>query len=169
MPRRIGPRPVPVPPRAAQFANERALHARQAFEAARRVPLGVRVRDLPGVGPARSGPSTRTRLTYALDGYRGELDLTGGEYIDGVVLADGRQPSRALCVTAFPYDLDRDESGNWVGKLRTTLKLGMFGWALYIAAFLGTAFAMAYFEDDTRAWLCEHGNMKKAIDCSLYE
>lgn len=36
----------------------------------------------------------------------------GREYIDGVILADQREPRRALCVTSFPYDLDRDGTGH---------------------------------------------------------
>ncbi len=86
-----------------------------------------------------SGPNTKTRVRYDVDGYRGELVVKGREYIDGVILADQRQPSRALCVTAFPYDLDRDEAGNWTGKLRTRLKVGMVVWLLIMAAWLTLA------------------------------
>lgn len=83
-----------------------------------------------------SGPNTKTRVRYEVDGYHGELVIKGREYIDGVILADQREPSRALCVTAFPYDLDRDESGNWTGKLRTRLKIGMVIWLLVVAGWL---------------------------------
>jgi hypothetical protein len=54
--------------------------------------------------------------------------VRGREYTDGVVLADPHKPSRALCVTTFAYDLDRDESGNWVGRLRPRLVVGMVVW-----------------------------------------
>ena len=86
-----------------------------------------------------SGPNTKTRVNYEVDGYRAELVVKGREYIDGVILADQRQPSRALCVTAFPYDLDRDESGNWTGRLRAGLKVGTLSWFLIVAAWLALA------------------------------
>ncbi|MBV9091957.1 MAG: DUF3060 domain-containing protein [Mycobacteriaceae bacterium] len=86
-----------------------------------------------------SGPNIKTRVTYQVDGYRGELVVKGREYIDGVILADQRQPPHALCVTAFPYDLDRDESGNWTGRLRARLKAGMVGWLFVVAAWLTLA------------------------------
>jgi Protein of unknown function (DUF3060) len=86
-----------------------------------------------------TGPGTKTRVRYEVDGYRGDLVLKGREYTDGVILADQRRPSRALCVTAFAYDLDRDESGSWTGALRTRLKVGMVVWLLIAAAWLTLA------------------------------
>jgi hypothetical protein len=50
-------------------------------------------------------------------GTYGELTLHGLPYDDGVILADSRRPNRALCVSSFPYDLERDQSGNWVGQV----------------------------------------------------
>lgn len=86
-----------------------------------------------------SGPSTTTVVRYALDGYQGELKVRGRSYDDGVILADARHPDRALCVSSFPYDLDRDESGNWVGRLRARLVVGMVFWLLIVVGWLGAA------------------------------
>ena len=65
-----------------------------------------------------TGPSTRTAVRYELDGRPGELVVRGREYVDGVILADQRDPARARCVSSFAYDLDRDDNGDWVGRLR---------------------------------------------------
>jgi hypothetical protein len=86
-----------------------------------------------------SGPSTKTRVSYTLGDYRGEIIVKGREYDDGVILADQRDPSKALCVSSFPYDLDRDESGNWVGKLRPRLQVGMAVWLLVMIGWLALA------------------------------
>jgi hypothetical protein len=89
--------------------------------------------------PVWSGPKSKTRIRYQLDGYQGELVVGGREYVDGVVLADQRKPQRALCVTSFPYDLDRNESGNWAGRLRVRLLIGMFCWLLIMIGWVGGA------------------------------
>jgi hypothetical protein len=89
-----------------------------------------------------SGPKTKTRIRYQLDGYQGEITVGGREYVDGVVLADRRKPERALCVTSFPYDLDRDDSGNWVGRLRVRLQIGMACWLLIMIGWVGGAAVM---------------------------
>lgn len=86
-----------------------------------------------------SGPSTKTRIRYALDGQQGELVLRGREYVDGVILADERHPGRARCVTAFAYDLERDEGGNWVGGLPRRLWVGMACWSLVVIGWLTLA------------------------------
>lgn len=86
-----------------------------------------------------SGPSTTTVVRYALDGYQGELKVKGRAYDDGVILADARHPERALCVSSFAYDLDRDESGNWIGRLRIRLMIGMTFWVLIVIGWLGGA------------------------------
>ena len=65
--------------------------------------------------------------------------LTEREYVDGVVLADQRNPSRAMCVTASPYDLVVDGSGNWVGTLRPGLKFGIAVWLVVVLAWLALA------------------------------
>jgi hypothetical protein len=79
-----------------------------------------------------SGRNTKTRVRYTLDGYQGELRISGRSYDDGVILADERHPERALCVSSFAYDLDRDESGNWVGRLRPRLMVGMVVWTAIV-------------------------------------
>jgi hypothetical protein len=89
--------------------------------------------------PMYSGPSTKTRIRYTINGYPGELVVRGREYIDGVVLADPRKPAQALCVTSFPYDLDRDESGNWIGRIRPRLMLGMAVWLIAVIGWLAAA------------------------------
>jgi hypothetical protein len=90
-----------------------------------------------------SGGSTKTRVHYTLAGYQGAIVLRGRTYDDGVVLADPRNPQRALCVSSFPYDLDRDETGNWVGKLRTRLLIGMVVWMLIVIFWLAAGFAIS--------------------------
>jgi hypothetical protein len=89
--------------------------------------------------PVWSGPKTKTRIRYSIDGYRGDITVGGREYVDGVVLADQRKPQRALCVTAFPYDLDRDDTGNWSGRLRVRLQIGMVCWLLIMVGWVGGA------------------------------
>ena len=86
-----------------------------------------------------SGPSTTTVVRYALDGYQGEIKVKGRSYDDGVILADARHPERALCVSSFPYDLNRDDSGNWIGRLRIRLVVGMVFWLLLVIGWLGGA------------------------------
>jgi hypothetical protein len=83
-----------------------------------------------------SGPSTSTAVRYALDGQQHQLKLSGRSYDDGVILADERHPDRALCVSSFAYDLDRDDSGNWVGRLRPRLLIGMVIWVVLVIAWL---------------------------------
>jgi hypothetical protein len=89
-----------------------------------------------------SGPSTTTTIRYTLDDYQGELSLRGREYLDGVILADQRHPDRARCVTFFPYDLDRDETGNWSGRLRPRLVLGMVVWLIIVIGWVSAATAI---------------------------
>lgn len=86
-----------------------------------------------------SGPNAKTTVSYMLDGHRGELVVRGREYVDGVILADERDPGRARCVTAFAYDLDRDETGNWVGTLRPRLRVGMACWSVIVIGWLALA------------------------------
>ena len=86
-----------------------------------------------------SGPNTKTGVRYTLDGHRGNLVVRGREYVDGVILADERNPARARCVTSFAYDLDRDERGNWVGKLRPRLRVGMACWLVIVIGWLALA------------------------------
>lgn len=75
-----------------------------------------------------------------------------------MILADDRNPARARCVTSFAYDLDRDESGDWVGRLRPRLLVGMACWLalvtgwLALAGLAGNGFRTDYrARDETRA------------------
>ncbi|WP_232327125.1 DUF3060 domain-containing protein [Mycobacterium sherrisii] len=86
-----------------------------------------------------SGPNTQTKVLFTLDGHRGELVMRGREYVDGVILADQRDLARARCVTAFAYDLDRDETGNWVGTLRPGLWVAMACWLVIVVGWLTLA------------------------------
>ncbi len=52
-----------------------------------------------------SGPGYTTDISYTLDGTSAVLRNRGLAYVDGVVLADSRQPTRAMVVHQFPYDL----------------------------------------------------------------
>ena len=90
-----------------------------------------------------SGPNTRTRVGYTLDDRPGELVVRGRAYVDGVILADARNPVRGRCVTSFSYDLDRDEAGNWTGRLRPRLRVGMACWSLAVVGWLALAFLAA--------------------------
>jgi hypothetical protein len=71
-----------------------------------------------------SGPVSKTRVDYELRGTRASIVIRGLEYDDGVILADSRDPSRALCVSSFPYNLERDEAGNWTGQIPARVKVG---------------------------------------------
>jgi hypothetical protein len=92
--------------------------------------------------PLYSGPSTKTLIRYTVNGSAGELVVGGRQYIDGVVLADPRKPARALCVTSFRYDLDRGEAGNWIGRIRPLLKLGMAVWSILLVGWVAAAATM---------------------------
>jgi hypothetical protein len=106
------------------------------------VPLPV-ARGWKVERPMYSGPGTKTRIRYTINGSPGELVVSGREYYDGVVLADPRNPARALCVTSFPYDLDRDESGNWIGRIRPRLKVQMVIWLIVVIGWLALAVGIA--------------------------
>jgi hypothetical protein len=86
-----------------------------------------------------SGPGTTTKINYQLGGTGNTLTLHGLPYDDGVILADKRKPERALCISSFPYDLDRDASGNWVGHVAPRVIIGSI---LMIALLVGWTAAM---------------------------
>ncbi|WP_232066644.1 DUF3060 domain-containing protein [Mycobacterium parmense] len=86
-----------------------------------------------------TGPSIQTAVHYRLDGRSGELVVRGREYVDGVILADQGDPARARCVTSFAYDLDRDEHGDWVGRLRPRLRAAMACWLFVVIGWLALA------------------------------
>lgn len=118
--------------------------------------------------PMYSGPNTKTRIRYTVNGSPGELTVSGREYIDGVVLADPRRPTRALCVTSFAYDLDRDESGNWIGRIRPGLMFGMALWLIVVMGWLSLAATIATDPDRTVRLLCSLPASHRGFDCSEY-
>ena len=93
-----------------------------------------------------SGPGITTKITYALAGTSNVLTLHGLAYDNGVILADKRNPARALCVSSFPYQLDRDPSGNWIGHVERRVIVGsilmivlLVGWTAAMVVLCGTA------------------------------
>lgn len=60
-----------------------------------------------------SGPASKTKVEYTLDGTNGSLTLRGLPYRNGVVLADSRKPTRALCVSSFSFPVKPDVNGEW--------------------------------------------------------
>jgi hypothetical protein len=118
------------------------------------------------IRPMYSGPSTKTLIRYTLNGVPGELTVSGREYLDGVVLADPRQPAQALCVTSFAYDLDRDESGNWTGRIRPGLMFGMALWLTVSIGWLALAAVVGADPDGTRSWFCNLPGRNHGLDCS---
>jgi hypothetical protein len=97
-----------------------------------------------------SGPGSKTHVEYQVGSGIGELTLRGLPYDDGVILADPRNPARALCVSAYPYDLGRDESGNWVGRVPQRVLVGSVIMTLIL---VGWTAAMVWFGLDQAASL----------------
>jgi hypothetical protein len=88
-----------------------------------------------------SGPGTKTTVDYTVNGRPGSLVLHGLPYQGGVILADPRRPSRARCVSSFPYDLDRDAAGNWIGRVAGGVWVGMaFTVVLWCCWVIGLAY-----------------------------
>lgn len=81
-----------------------------------------------------SGPSTSTKITYEVDGKQAAIGLHGLPYDNGVVLADPRKPERALCVSSFAYDLNRDSSGNWIGRVPGRVVFGSIAMTVLLLA-----------------------------------
>ena len=95
-----------------------------------------------------SGPVSKTRVSYQLHGTRADLVIRGLEYDGGVILADTRDPRRALCVSSFPYDLGRDADGNWTGTIPARTKVGsvlmalvLLGWTVAMCVLWGMSAA----------------------------
>ncbi|MDT4925571.1 MAG: hypothetical protein QOG01_3284 [Pseudonocardiales bacterium] len=97
-----------------------------------------------------SGPGSKTRIEYQVGSGRGELTLHGMPYDNGVILADPRNPARALCVSAYPYTLERDASGNWVGQVPTRVLVSSVIMTLIL---VGWTAAMIWFWADQAASL----------------
>jgi hypothetical protein len=64
-----------------------------------------------------SGPGSTSRIDYTLDGTNGSIKHRGLHYNNGVVLADSRNPERAMVVNQFPYSVKPDADGQYVGVL----------------------------------------------------
>lgn len=113
-----------------------------------------------------SGADTTTKVYYALDGRPGSLVVRGREYVDGVILADERDRARARCVTSFAYDLDRDLTGNWVGRLRPRLRVGMACWLVIVVGWLAlaglaaTGFRTAFADDSASPTVPQAGTLQ---------
>jgi hypothetical protein len=56
-------------------------------------------------------------VSYQVGSGSGSVIIRGLEYRDGVILADPRQPERALCISSFPYDIEPDHTGNWASTV----------------------------------------------------
>jgi hypothetical protein len=89
-----------------------------------------------------SGPASTTEVSYTVDGARGVLKLRGLPYAGGVILADPRKPSVALCVSSFPYSVKPDVNGELVGRLRARMWVGIVATIVIEAALvLGAVFS----------------------------
>lgn len=64
-----------------------------------------------------SGPAYTNKVDYTLDGVAGSLTYRGLLYTNGVVLADSRNPARALCVVEFPYSVKPGPDGQLTGEV----------------------------------------------------
>jgi hypothetical protein len=60
-----------------------------------------------------SGPASKTKVDYTLDGTNGSVTLRGLPYHNGVILADSRKPTRALCVSSFTFPVKPGVDGAW--------------------------------------------------------
>jgi hypothetical protein len=93
-----------------------------------------------------SGPGSKTRIDYTVDGAAGSFVLRGLPYAGGVVLAHPRHPSIALCVNQFVYDVKPDVSGQLTGGLRTATWLGIpCTLAMELALVAGAVYSTSYF------------------------
>ena len=68
-----------------------------------------------------SGPAYKNKVDYTLDGVPGSLEFRGLQYTDGVILADSRKQTRALCVSQFPYSVKPGPDGQLTGELSAWL------------------------------------------------
>jgi hypothetical protein len=68
-----------------------------------------------------SGPGYTNKVDYTLDGAAGTLKFRGLLYTNGVILADSRKPTRALCVSQFPYSVKPGPDGQFSGELSAWL------------------------------------------------
>ncbi|MCW2795334.1 hypothetical protein [Nocardioides sp.] len=91
-----------------------------------------------------SGPMSKTKIEYSLDGTNGSLTLRGLPYANGVVLANSRKPATALCVSSFTYPVKPDVNGDWQrGGISPWSWLGMlFAICLHVAVVVGGVYAV---------------------------
>jgi hypothetical protein len=91
-----------------------------------------------------SGPASKTEVHYSLDGTNGTLTLRGLPYRYGVVLADSRKPSRALCVSSFTFPVKPDANGEWQrGGISPWSWLGMaLAFSMHAALVAGAVYAV---------------------------
>ena len=68
-----------------------------------------------------SGPAYKNKVDYTLDGATGSLAWRGLQYQQGVILADSRQPSRAMELSMFPYSVKPGPDGQLTGELSAWL------------------------------------------------
>ena len=93
-----------------------------------------------------SGPSTKTRIDYTVEGTAGSFVLRGMEYEGGVVLAHPRRPWVALCVNQFVYAVKPDASGQMKGGLRIATWIGIpFTLLLELGLVAGAVYSVSYF------------------------
>ncbi|AZI57078.1 hypothetical protein EH165_01755 [Nakamurella antarctica] len=83
-----------------------------------------------------SGPATTSKIRYELGGEENVLILRGLGYRGGVILADTRKPRSALCVSSFPFDLKRDETGEWLPTPKVSVWIGSVAAVLLHAAWV---------------------------------
>jgi hypothetical protein len=93
-----------------------------------------------------SGPGSKTRIDYSVDGATGSFVLRGLPYAGGVVLAHPRRPSVALCVNQFVYDVKPDADGQMVGGLRAWTWVGIpFTLLMELGLVAGAVYSVSYF------------------------
>ncbi|MCW2764087.1 MAG: hypothetical protein JWO11_46 [Nocardioides sp.] len=91
-----------------------------------------------------SGPASKTKIDYSLDGANGSLTLRGLPYNNGVILANSRKPTTALCVSSFPFPVKPNATGDFEGGgISPWSWLGIFlAMALHIALVVGGVYAV---------------------------
>src|SRR6185503_9589479 len=68
-----------------------------------------------------SGPAYKNKVDYTLDGATGSLAGRWLQYQQGVILADSRQPSRAMVRSLFPHSVTPGPDGKLTGELSAWL------------------------------------------------
>lgn len=92
-----------------------------------------------------SGPASKSKIDYTLDGATGSLVLRGLPYAGGVILANSRTPSSARCVSQFPYAVKPDSNGEFVGRLPARMWLGIIATILIEGGLVAGAVASALY------------------------